>query len=131
MKTFLATALIVGLAWTGFCGATDETNNAAQTQQEQLLTRSYKFTAETFWNNLKHFSEAREGEDNLQTLCRFFEKNGVEIKSPANMFLDLGLFPKPDEGKNFLFVHTTQANQNKIEKLVLAIQNNVQPSEVH
>jgi hypothetical protein len=31
MKTLLAIALVVGLALTGFCGTTNETNGAVQT----------------------------------------------------------------------------------------------------
>lgn len=131
MKIFFATALIVGLAFTGFSGTTNETNGAVQTQQEQLLTRHYNFTAETFWNNLKDLAGIKEGEDNLQRLRRFFGENGVEMRPPTVTFLDLGPFPKPLEGQNLLFVRATQADQNKIEKLLMAIQNNIQPSEVH
>jgi hypothetical protein len=131
MKIFLATALIVGLALTGFCGTTDETSTVAQTQPEQLVTRTYKVTAESFWANLKHLAGTKAGEDNFQMLCRFFKKNGLEIKPPTSIFLNLGPFPNPNEGKNFLFVRATQTNQNKIERLVAAIQNNVQPSQVH
>ena len=131
MKTFLGTALVVGLVFTGSCGTTNETNSAAQTQPEQLLTRHYIISAETFWDNLKHLAGVKEGEDNLQMLRRLFEKNGVEMKPPTVIFLDLGPFPKPLEGQNVLFARATEADQNKIGKLVLAVQNNVQPSEVH
>jgi hypothetical protein len=54
MKTLLAIALIVGLAFGGFCGTTNETNSAAQTQPEQLFTRTYKIDNETFVKNLTH-----------------------------------------------------------------------------
>jgi hypothetical protein len=131
MKTFLTTAVIVGLALTGFYGTADETNSAVQTQQEQLLTRHYNFIAETFWNNLKDLAGIKEGEDNLQRLRRFLGEKGVEMKPPTVTFLDLGPFPKPLEGQNLLFVRATQADQNKIEKLVMAIQNNIQPPAVH
>jgi hypothetical protein len=123
MKTFSAIVLIVGLAFAGFCGTTNETNNAAQTQPEQLFNRTYKVSVddEAFANNLKHLAGVKEGEDNLQMLLRFFKQNGVKIESLATFFwAHIG----------GLFVHTTLADQNKIEKLVLAIQNNVQPSAV-
>jgi hypothetical protein len=126
MKTFLATALIVGLAFTGFCGTTNETNNAAQTQPEQLFSRHYEITTETFVNNLKHLAGIKEGqssESDMQMLLRFFKQNGVEIKTPESIFLS--------EEKNKLFVRAIEVHQDKIERLVAAIQNDIQPSEVH
>lgn len=130
MKIFLTTVLVVGLAFIGFCGTANETNSAAQTKPEQLVSRHYTIDAEIFWDNLKHLAGVEEGEDNLQMLRRFFEKNGVEMKPPTVIFLDLGPFPKPLEGKNVLFTRATEANQNKMERIVTAIQNNVQPSEI-
>jgi hypothetical protein len=69
----------------------------------------------------------KEGENNLQRLCRFFEKNGVEMKPPTVIFLDLGPFPKPLEGQNILFVRAIDVNQNKIERLLELIQNDTLP----
>lgn len=130
MKTLLAISLIVGFAFTGFCGTTNETNSVAQIQPEQLVSRHYTISAEIFWDNLKHLAGIKEDEDNLQMLRRFFEKNGVEMNPPTVIFLDLGPFPKPLEGKNVLFTRATEANQNKMERIVTAIQNNAQPSEI-
>jgi hypothetical protein len=122
VKTILATTLIFGLAFTGFSGTTNETN-ASQIQSEQLLSRHYKVTAETFWNNLKDLAGTKEGESDIQTLLRYFKQNGIEIKNPESIFWN--------EEINQLFVRATKVHQNKIKRLVEAIQNNVEPSEVH
>jgi hypothetical protein len=122
MKPFLATTLIVGLAFAGFCGTTNETNGAAQTQPEQLFTRTYKIDNETFVKNLTHLAGLKKGESKYQMLLRFFKQNGVTIERPAVFFwADIA----------GLYFHATQTDLNKIEKLVVAVQNNVQPSEVH
>jgi hypothetical protein len=133
MKKFRATALIVGLAFTGFCGTTNETNGVDQAQPEHLFTRTFKIQTNTFWDNLKHLSGAKEykSDDEMQLhfqmLRSFFEEHGVGMKPPTAMFLNHGHV----EGQNGLYVRATLADLNKIEYLVLAVQNNVQPSEVH
>jgi hypothetical protein len=109
MKIFFATALIVGLAFTGFSGTTNEANNPAQTQPEELLTRGYGINAETFASNLKHLAGVKEGESNLQMLLRFFKQNGIEIKTPESIFLS--------EEKSKLFVRATEVHQHKIEQM--------------
>jgi hypothetical protein len=110
------------LAFAGFCGTTNETNNAAQTQPEKLFSRSYKITTETFVSNLKNLAGAKEGESDFQILLRFFKENDIEIRPPESIFLS--------EEKNRLFVRSTEAHQDKIERVVAAIINNVQPSEI-
>jgi hypothetical protein len=122
MKTFFTTALIVGLPFAGFCGTTNETNSAAQTQPEQLFTRTYKIDNETFVKNLTHLAGFKEGESQYQMLLRFFKQNGVAIERPVSFFWSHNLG---------LYFHATQADLNKIEKLVMAVQNNVPPSEIH
>jgi hypothetical protein len=123
MKTLLAITLIVGLPFAGFCGTTNETNNASQTQSEQLLSRHYKITAETFVSNLKNLAGTKEGESNIQILLRFFKQNRIEIKNPESIFWN--------ERINQLFVRATEVHQHKIEQIVEAIQDNVPPSEIH
>ena len=93
-----------------------------QTQQEQLLTRRYKIDNETFVQNLKHLAGIKEGESNMQMLLRFFKQNGIEIERPATIFWD---------HVGGLFVRSTEANQNKIEKLVMTIQDNIASSKAH
>ena len=122
MKTHLAIALIIGLALTGFCGTTNETNSASQIQSEQLLSRHYKITAETFVSNLKNLAGTKEGKSDMQMLLRFFKQNGIEIKNPESIFWN--------EEINELFVRATEIRQHKIERLVMAVQNNVPPSEI-
>jgi hypothetical protein len=122
MKTLFAISLIVGMAFIGFCGTTNETNGASFAQTEKLSTRTYKITAE-FEGNLKHLAGAKKGESNQEMLLRFFKESHIEIKPPEAVFLN--------EEKSLLFVHATLANQDKIERVVMAIQNNVQPSQVH
>jgi hypothetical protein len=122
MKIFLAATLIVGLAFTGFCGTTNETNGAAQTQQEQLFTRAFKIDNETFGKNLTHLAGFKEGESQYQMLLRFFKQNDVTIERPTTLFWS---------HNNGLYFHATQTDLNKIEKLVMAIQNDVPPSEIH
>jgi hypothetical protein len=128
MKTLLAIALSVGLPFAGFCGTTNETNNAAQTQPEQLLTRtyvfahSYKIDKETFVKNLTHLAGFKDGESEYYMLLRFFRQNGVAMEEPTRC----------SWSQNYgLYFQATQTDLNKIEKLMLAIQNNAQPSEVH
>jgi hypothetical protein len=122
MKNLLAIVTIFGLAFTGFCELTNETNNSVQAQQEQLFTRTYKITNETFISNLKHLAGAKEGESNSQLLFRFLNQNGVEIKAPETVFIN--------EGRNLLLARTTETHQDKIERLVAAIQNDIQPSRI-
>jgi hypothetical protein len=88
-----------------------------------LLTRGYKFTAETFWNNLKDLVGTKEGETNFQMLLRFFRENGEEIKQPDSIFIS--------ETHGIFFVKAPLDKQEKIERLVIAIQNDIPPSEVH
>jgi hypothetical protein len=123
LKTLIITALIAGLVFTGFCGTISETNSSVQAQQELLFSRSYEITTETFVSSLKHLAGVKEGESNTQMLFRFFKENDVVLEPPESVFLN--------EEQNKLFVRSTETHQNKIERLVLAIQNNVQPSEVH
>jgi hypothetical protein len=88
-----------------------------------VSTVIYKVNVETFISNLKQLAGAKDGESNLAMLLRFFKQNGVEMKSTESVFLS--------EEKRMLFVKTTKSHQHKVERLVLAIQNNVQPSEIH
>ena len=122
MKTFLTLALITGLAFTGGCGKTNQANSAVQNQQESLSSRTYTIAAE-FEGNLKHLAGTKEGESNQEMLLRFFKESHIEIKPPEAVFLK--------EEKNLLFVHATSADQDKIERVVIAIQDNVQPSKIH
>ena len=122
MKTFLTLALITGLAFTGGCEKNNKADAATQKQQAQLFSRTYKITVE-FGDNLKRLTATKEGESKQEMLVRFFKESHIEIKPPEAVFLI--------EDKNLLFVHATLANQNKIERVVVAIQNNVQPSKVH
>jgi len=121
MKTFLTTAVIVGLALTGFYGTANETNSAVQ--PEQLFSRHYEITTETFVSNLKRLAGTKENESDLQMLLRFFKQNGIEIKNPEAVFWK--------EENNELFVRATEVHQDKIERLVVAIHDNVPPSKVH
>lgn len=114
MKTILTATLIFGFAITGFCGI-DETNSAAQTQQEQLLTCHYKFTAETFWNNLKDLAGTKEDEDNIQMLHRFFKQHGIELKNGESLLWE--------EKNNELIVQATKIHQDQIESVTLFILN--------
>jgi hypothetical protein len=91
-------------------------------QQVQLPARTYKITTE-FEGNLKRPAGTKEGESNQEMLLRFLKESHIEIKPPEAVFLN--------EEKNLLFVRATLANQDKIERVVAAIQNNVQPSQVH
>ena len=122
MKAFLSTVLIVGLAFTGGCGKNNKANSAVQNQQKPLFSRTYKITAE-FEDNLKRLAGTKKGESNQEMLVRFFKESHIEIKPPEAVFLI--------EDKNLLFVHATLANQNKIERVVVAIQNNIKPSKVY
>jgi hypothetical protein len=122
MKTLFAIALIVGMAFTGFCGTTNETNGVSSAQTEKLAARTYKITTE-FEGNLKHLAGTKKGESNQEMLLRFCKQNGVEIKSPESVFLN--------EKNGMLFAKATKSHQHKIEQIVVAIQNNVQPSQVH
>lgn len=119
MKALFAITLTVGLAFTGISGTTNGTDNVPQTQPESLVSRHYAIN-QTFWDNLKHLAGVKEGEDNLQMLIRYFKQNGIEIQNPEAMFFD----------RENLFVRATAANQNQIERLVVAIKNDVQPSKV-
>jgi hypothetical protein len=110
---------IIALAFFRGCKKT----NATQLQQEQLFSRHYKITAETFISNLKNLAGTKEGESNMQMLLRFFKQNGIEIKNPESIFWN--------EGINQLFVRATEVHQHKVEQIVMAIQDNVPPSEIH
>ena len=110
------------MAFTGFCGTTNETNGVSSAQTEKLATRTYKITTE-FEGNLKHLAGTKKGESNQEMLLRFFKESHIEIKPPEAVFLN--------EEKSLLFVRATLVNQDKIERLVMAIQNNVQPSKIH
>ena len=113
----------MGLAFAGFCGMTNETNGVSSAQTERLETRVYKIDDKTFGKNLKHLAGMKEGESKYQTLLRFFKQNGVEvIKGADSVFWD---------DTKGLYVRTTLSKQLKIERLVMAIQNNVQPSMIH
>ena len=87
-----------------------------------MSSRTYTIAAE-FEGNLKHLAGTKEGESNQEMLLRFFKESHIEIKPPEAVFLK--------EEKNLLFVHATSADQDKIERVVIAIQDNVQPSKIH
>jgi hypothetical protein len=115
--------IIIGLAFFRGCKKTNETPNATQLQQEQLFSRHYEITTETFVSNLKRLAGTKENESDLQMLLRFFKQNGIEIKNPESVFWK--------EENNRLFVRATKVHQDKIERVVAAIHDNVQPSEVY
>ncbi len=121
MKTLLAIALFVVFAFTVVCGTTNDTNNPVQIQPEQLLSRHYKIVVETFFGNLKNLAGAKEGESDVQMLIRYFKQNGVDIKNPEVVFFD----------RENLFVRATAHHQDKIENIVVAIANNIQPSKAY
>ncbi|HEY1716945.1 MAG TPA: hypothetical protein VGH42_01475 [Verrucomicrobiae bacterium] len=114
---------IIGLAFFRGCKKTNEAPNANQLQQEQLFSRSYTINPETFISNLKNLAGTEGSETDIQMLLRFFKQNGVEMKIGESIFLS--------EEKNKLFVRATEVHQNKIERVVEAIQNNIQPSQEH
>jgi hypothetical protein len=127
-KTLAAILLIVvvvliGLVFFHGCKKTSETPSATQTQQEKLSEVIYKIDTETFVNNLKQLAGAKDGEPNMEMLHRFFNQNGVEMKSPEAFFLD--------EKSGNLFINATKSDQHEVERIVMAIQENVQPSKIY
>ena len=58
----------------------------------------------------------------METMRRFFKQNGIEMKSPEAVFLN--------EKNGMLFVKAAKSHQHKAEQIVMAVQNNVQPSEI-
>jgi hypothetical protein len=108
MKTLLTFITAFGLAFTSFSGSTDQT-----TSPDLLLVRSYKVSANTFVAHLKHLLPPKGDESDADFLLRFFKQRHVEIKVPEAIFLN--------EKKDKLTVKATQANQDKIERLVVEI----------
>jgi hypothetical protein len=123
-KTLVAIFLIVVFVLIGlvfFHGW--KTPSAIRTQQEKLSEVVYKIDTKTFVNNLKLLAGAKDGESNMELLHRFFNQNDVEMKSPEGLFLD--------EKTRNLFINATKSHQNKAERIVMAIQSNVQPSKIY
>ena len=105
MKTLLTLIIGFGLALTSFGGSTNQTTSA-----DLLLSRTYKVSVDTFMSHLKHLLPPGPGESDTELLIHFFKQKHIKIKPPKSVFLD--------EKLNLLFVHATQADQDKIEKFV-------------
>src|SRR5206468_3719911 len=112
MKTLLTLIIGFTLIFNSYGGAGNETTSAPG---EPLVNVSYHVSTETFVRNLKQLAPPKSGESNQDLLLRFLKENKVEIQKPAAVLLL--------EKKGRVLAHMTQADQHKIELLVMKVMN--------
>jgi len=108
LKTLLTFLFGFALVFPSIGGATNETATASS---EHLVARFYRIEADTFVRRLKESTPPNSTESNQHLLVRFLKENHVELKKPAFVFLD--------EKRSILQISTTEADQDRIERLLV------------
>jgi hypothetical protein len=108
MKTLLTFLFGFALVFPSIGAATNETATAST---EQLVTRFYRIETGTFVQRLKESTLPSSTESNQHLLVRLLKENHIELKKPAIVLLD--------EKRRVLSISTTEADQDRIERLLV------------
>jgi hypothetical protein len=85
----------------------------------QMSLRSYKIEPDIFYSSLRHQFAPKEGESDILLLRRFFTGHNIDLSKPNAEILMI----KHKDETDWLLVHVTPEDQDKVERLVVQIAN--------
>lgn len=119
MKQILSGAVIGCVITLGFGCSRGPDSTKAETPKDvpvevaQTFTRSYELNKSSFFSNLKRLAPNNAGLSNEQQLLALLQTNGIKFQQPSDLSLD--------EKQNVLIVRNSMANLDKVERLVLKL----------